>query len=125
LRMRGQLAENSKMMAFHHHIPEQNHNEIEGWGSYPELLEKFKIVWLSDISDHPRSIARMRITKNLLDGIPGEQVKLEIDGSTRLIRLLKLIHLIDWISYYLALINLVDPSPVNRIMKLKSRMSEV
>ncbi|NQU67449.1 MAG: bifunctional phosphoglucose/phosphomannose isomerase [Candidatus Marinimicrobia bacterium] len=125
LRMRGQLAENSKMMAFHHHIPEMNHNEIEGWGSYPELLKNFSIVWIPDESDHSRSLARMDITENLLSGISGAQIKLNCEGNNRLERLLKLIHLIDWISYYLALLNQVDPSPVNRIMKLKSKMSEI
>ena len=125
LRMRGQLAENSKMMSFHHHIPEQNHNEIEGWGNYPSLLNTLSIVWIPDESDHPRSLARMKITKQLLNGIPGSQIELTCDGENRVTRLLKLIHFIDWISYYLALLNRVDPSPVDRMMMLKSRMSEI
>lgn len=125
LRFRGQLAENSKMMAFHHHIPEHNHNEIEGWNSYPELLKKLVIIWLPDQQDHKRSLARMKISRELLSDLPSSQINITADGNSPLVRLLLLIHTIDWISYYTALLNETDPTPVNRIMSLKDEMSKI
>ena len=125
LRFRGQLAENSKMMAFHHHIPEHNHNEIEGWNSYPELLKKLSIIWLPDQQDHPRSLARMKISRELLSDLPKSQINITSDGSSPLVRLLLLIHTIDWISYYTALLNETDPTPVIKIMSLKNEMSKI
>ena len=44
LRLRGQLAENAKMLSFHHHFPEQNHNEIEGWTVNPDIMNRFSII---------------------------------------------------------------------------------
>ena len=35
LRLKGQLCENSKMLAYHNELPELNHNEIVGWENNP------------------------------------------------------------------------------------------
>ena len=45
-------------------------------------------------------------------------------GHSRVERLINLIHLVDWISYYLALFNEVDPTPVNRIQELKRKIAQ-
>ena len=124
LRFRGQLEENAKMLAFHHSIPEQNHNEIEGWSSHPNLLATKRIIWLRDKDDHPRSLGRMEVTKKLLDGQAGKQLEIVEKGRSPLIRLLKMIHFNDWVSYYAALLNNVDPTPVERIKKLKEEIAK-
>jgi glucose/mannose-6-phosphate isomerase len=124
LRFRGQLEENAKMLAFHHSIPEQNHNEIEGWSCHPDLLATKCIIWLKDKDDHPRSLGRMKVTAKLLDSQVGKQVEIAEKGRSALIRLLKMIHFIDWVSYYAALLNNVDPTPVRRITRLKEEMAK-
>lgn len=122
LRFRGQLEENAKMLASHHSIPEQNHNEIEGWNCHPHLLATKYIIWLKDKDDHPRSLGRMKVTAKLLEGQTIKQVEIIEKGRSALIRLLKMIHFNDWVSYYAALLNNVDPTPVYRITKLKEEM---
>lgn len=122
LRFRGQLAENSKMLSSYNIFPEQNHNEIEGWTCYPEIIGNTSIVWLKDRDDHVQIQKRMQITKELLHSIPSAIIEVEMTGKTPLGRMLKLIHLLDWVSYYAALINKVDPSPVNRITQLKTKL---
>ena len=124
LRFRGQLAENSKMLAFHHSFPEQNHNEIEGWTCNQSIMDNMSIIWLKDISDHAGVKSRMRISSMLLDLKAGLQIKIKQDGLNRIHRLIKLIHFTDWVSYYAALLNNVDPTPVNRIQELKLKISE-
>ncbi len=123
LRFRGQLAENSKLLAWHFVLPEQNHNEIEGWTCNTDLLKKLSLIWLADQDDHPRVVKRRAITAGLLEHKPACEITLQTDGKSPLERLLKLIHLLDWISYYAALLNAVDPTPVDRIMLLKNKMS--
>ena len=124
LRFRGQLAENAKMLSFHHHFPEQNHNEIEGWTVNPDIMSRFSIIWLKDEEDHPGTKARMRISSTLLESSAGSQLDIRQPGGNRVERLLKLIHFTDWVSYYAALLNNVDPTPVNRIQELKLKISE-
>ena len=125
LRFRGQLAENAKMLSFHNHFPEQNHNEIEGWTVNKDIMNKFSIVWLRDEDDHSGTQARMQISSALLESSAGSQFEISQTGKNRVERLLKLIHFTDWISYYAALLNNVDPTPVNRIQELKLKISEV
>ncbi len=124
LRFRGQLEENSKMLAFHHHIPEQNHNEIEGWSCHTHLLDSKCIVWLKDEDDHPRSLKRMDISSQLLTGNVGKQIEIQETGPSPLVRLFKMIHFTDWVSYYAALLNEVDPTPVDRITQLKTELAK-
>ena len=124
LRFRGQLEENAKMLAFHHNIPEQNHNEIEGWSCHPDFLATKCIIWLKDSDDHPRSLARMEVTAKILDDKAGKQVEITESGRSPLIRLLKMIHFNDWVSYYAALLNNVDPTPVDEITKLKEELAK-
>ena len=124
LRFRGQLAENAKMLSFHHHFPEQNHNEIEGWTVNPDIMNRFSIIWMKDEEDHRGIQARMNISASLLKSCAGTQLIITQQGANRVERLLKLIHYTDWISYYAALLNNVDPTPVNRIQELKSIIAE-
>ena len=124
LRFRGQLAENAKMLSFHHHFPEQNHNEIEGWTANPDIMSRLSIIWLKDEDDHSGIQARMNISASLLESCSGTQLTITQQGANRVERLMKLIHYTDWVSYYAALMNDVDPTPVNRIQELKAKISE-
>ena len=124
LRFRGQLEENAKMLAFHHHIPEQNHNEIEGWSCHTHLLDSKCIIWLKDEDDHPRSLKRMEVSSELLTGNVGKQIEIQETGRSPLVRLFKMIHFTDWVSYYVALLNEVDPTPVERITQLKAELAK-
>lgn len=124
LRFRGQLAENAKMLSFHNHFPEQNHNEIEGWTVNKDIMNRFSIIWLKDEDDHPGTQVRMQISSDLLKSNAGSQLEICQTGKNRVERLLKLIHFTDWISYYTALFNKVDPTPVSRIQELKIKISE-
>lgn len=125
LRFRGQLAENAKMLSFHNHFPEHNHNEIEGWTINDDIMKRLSIIWLRDEEDHPRIMKRMDISSSLLKSIPRIQLRISQSGANRTERLLKLIHYTDWISYYAALLNNVDPTPVNRIQELKVRIGKI
>ena len=125
MRLRGQLAENAKMLSFQNNFPEQNHNEIEGWTVNEDIIRRFSIIWLRDINDHPRNLARMVIVSSLLESTPDSQLTISQSGPNRVERILKLIHYIDWISYYAAILNNVDPTPVNRIQELKDKIAQI
>ena len=124
LRWRGQLEENAKMVAFHHVLPEMNHNEIVGYENNPELLSNLGIIWLTDKSDHERNRRRRELTKSII----GEKVLYQFDitgkGNSYLERLIYLIHFGDWVSYWCAIFHETDPTPVESITQLKKLLSE-
>jgi glucose/mannose-6-phosphate isomerase len=122
-RFRAQIAENSKMLSTFNVIPEMNHNEIEAWNEFQFLDMKKIAIWIHDEDDHPRILDRIKITSKLLEKIDIKNIFIKCSGGNYQERCLKLLFLNDWISYYLAKANNIDPIPVNRIMNLKSQLS--
>jgi len=104
-------------------IPEMNHNEIEAWNEFQFLDMKKIAIWIHDEDDHPRILDRIKITSKLLEKIDIKNIFIKCSGDNYQERCLKLLFLNDWISYYLAKANNIDPIPVNRIMNLKSQLS--
>ena len=123
-RWRGQLAENSKHLSSTHLFPEMNHNEIVGWESPAKLLKDFLVIFLKDKDDHPRVQLRMDITKSIIKKAKVATLDVESKGKSLLARLYSLIYIGDWASLYLAILNNVDPTPVDRVMYLKKKLAE-
>ena len=122
-RLRGQLAENSKILSYQSIFPEHNHNEIEGWSQNLENINSnLAVVWIKDKSDSIYVKKRMEIVKEIINQYPGCQLTIEVSSESFLERVFSMINLIDWLSYYLADKYEVNPSPVKNISKLKSLM---
>lgn len=124
-RWKGQLSENAKVLAFYNVFPELNHNEIVGWEQLPELLNQFQILYLRDNKDFSRNQARMKITKGILEKVTNSIIELKTDGQSKLARLFSLIYLGDMVSYYLAMLTNVDPTPIEKIQQLKDALREI
>jgi glucose/mannose-6-phosphate isomerase len=124
LRFKGQICENAKQLAFCNVFPEFNHNELVGWQLPPNLDKHFKVVIFRDQDDNPQTIRRMEIVSEILKGKNVEVAVLEGIGKTAPTRMLSLIHLGDFISFYLALLNKVDPTPIEVINYLKRKLAE-
>ncbi len=124
IRLKGQLAENSKILSYNSVFPEHNHNEIEGWNNLKELIKDFVVIWIKDSQDSLEINNRMEIVSDMIDVYSNHQIILDMVGESKIEKVFSMIHTIDWISYYLALIYKVDPSPVNNISKLKSLMEK-
>ncbi|MCI0448450.1 MAG: bifunctional phosphoglucose/phosphomannose isomerase [Chlorobi bacterium] len=124
LRWRGQINENAKSLAFGNYLPEMNHNEIVGWQENSKILSYFAVVYLTDREDNPRVLKRIEITKKLIEPYRGIGIDITAEGKTKLERLFDLIYLGDWISYYLAILYKVDPTPVEKINILKNKLTE-
>ncbi|MCD6141688.1 bifunctional phosphoglucose/phosphomannose isomerase [Candidatus Bipolaricaulota bacterium] len=121
MRWKTQVNENSKQPAFWNVIPELNHNEIVGF-SDERLRQGLSCVFLENDYDHPENRARIEIMHELLHGkVPA--VVIGADGRSELSQVLSQIHFGDYVSYYLAILNQIDPTPVELIESFKRRMS--
>jgi glucose/mannose-6-phosphate isomerase len=125
LRWTGQLCENAKNMAFANVFPEFNHNELVGW-SMPidEHKDHLVTVILRDMDDHPQVRQRMNIVSDIIKSREVEVVDVHSRGQSRLERMLSLVQFGDFTSYYLAVLNEVDPTPVKVIEALKKALAE-
>lgn len=122
-RWRGQFAENSKAWAAWEELPELDHNAVVGYEHPAALCDRIAVVLLTSTLYHPRVQVRAPATAGVLArrGIP-HQV-LSVQGESLLAQMLWTIHTGDFVSYYLALLNGADPTPVDAITYLKERLA--
>ncbi len=123
LRWRGQIEENAKNLAFHHVLPEMNHNELVGWRLPVQALKKVGVVFLRDRMDHPQLQRRFELTREIVREKAGAVHEVWSEGNSPLARIFSLIYLGDFVSLYLAYLNGVDPTPVPVIETLKQKLS--
>lgn len=118
------INENSKNIAWCNYFPEFNHNEFQGWISHP-IEKPYKIVDIRSPLEHPRVQARFDITEKLLSGQRPSPEIVVPEGKTLLEQMLWTIQLGDFVSLYLALLNGLNPTPVDLIEKIKVELKKV
>ena len=102
-----------------------NHNEINGWDHPRSVLDSFAVVFLrSPRDEHERVAKRFDILKDVLHQRSIHTEEYEAEGASRLARMFSLVSLGDWVSYYMALLENVDPSPVPVISFLKKKLED-
>jgi len=120
--------ENSKIPAFWNYFPELNHNEMVGYSGKSQnpnsKFQNFIVLILRDKNDHPRILKRMALTAKLLDKSGVKTEFIEIRGSSDLFKVFSNLLLGDWVSYYLALENKIDPTPVKIVEDFKKMLAE-
>jgi glucose/mannose-6-phosphate isomerase len=141
-RLACQLNENAKTPAVWGVLPEANHNQVVAFdGPFagagrsvedlfrdrvddegPEMT-RLRVVLLRDSEEHPQVTRRAAASEELADerGIGVSTVR--ADGASAFERVASLVAMGDWASAYLALLEGRDPSPVDAITALKSRIA--
>jgi glucose/mannose-6-phosphate isomerase len=114
--------ENAKQIAWTGRYPEFNHNEFIGWSQFPRE-KPYRIFNLKGNSENPRIITRMQISDRLLSGKRAQVIDINANGEGHLQQLVWLILLGDFVTLYTALLNGLDPSPVDLVEKLKSELN--
>jgi len=122
-RLKCQFNENAKLHAFHNTIPELNHNEIIGWEDYLEKQFQTKAIYIIDKVYHTQIKKRFEITEEIISKAGIETVFLESSENDFKVRMMDLIYLCDWISYYTGILRKKDPSEIENINILKKRLA--
>ncbi len=120
-RWKTQFNENAKQPAFWNVIPEVDHNELVGFTSQ-DLFPNCRVLFLRNSYDLERNQTRITIMKSLLSdyGVGFEEI--EAEGKNELSQILAQIYMGDFVSVYLALLNKIDPTPVEIIEDFKKKM---
>ncbi len=115
--------ENAKNVAWSSQIPEFNHNEFLGWTSHP-VDKPYGVVDLRSNLEHPRTQKRFEVSERLLSGKRPATHVVDVQGETLLQQLLWAIALGDFVSLYVALLNGLNPTPVDLIEKFKKALND-
>jgi len=114
--------ENAKNVAFWNEFPEFNHNEFIGWSSHP-VEKPFAIFDLISNFEHARILKRFEISDRLLSGKRPKANNVMLKGDTVIAQMLWGSILADFVSIYVAILNGVDPTPVDLVEKLKTELN--
>ena len=123
-RWKTQLNENSECWALTEELPELNHNSVVGFGLPRDVVGRMHVVFLWNEALHPRLLLRYEATAAALTEAGVSHERVEVRGSGPLAQALSAIYFGDLASYYLGLLNGVEPSSVAAIDRLKARLEE-
>ena len=115
--------ENAKNVAWCDEIPEFSHNEFIGWTSHP-VDKPYSVIDLRSSFEHPRVQKRFEVTERLLSGQRPHPHVVEAQGDTVLEHVLYCVAFGDFVSLYTALLNGLNPAPVDLIEKMKKALDE-
>jgi glucose/mannose-6-phosphate isomerase len=118
-RWKTQFNENAKAWAFFETVPELLHNSVEAYGSSPKISQHVMVLLLQPNTVADQVTNRYYIVARLLSQSGLSHRILEGQNGPPLGQMLGMLLLGDYVSYYLALLNGVDPSPTPAISLAK------
>lgn len=113
--------ENAKHIAWVNQYPEFNHNEFMGWTEQP-VDKPYTVIDLRSNKEHPQVQKRFEVSERMLSGRRPAPIVVQAEGNTVLEQLLWTIALGDFVSLYTALLNDINPTPVDLIEKFKKAL---
>ncbi len=122
-RWKTQMNENANTTACHDAMSELNHNSVVGYEFPKSVLSRVTFVMLQSPRANARIAKRFAVTRELLDERGLKHLDVFAVGESALAEMYWLIHLGDYVTFYLALLNDVDPTPVAAIDHLKQALA--
>jgi len=118
IRFKNSLQENAKMHAACEDVIEASHNGIVSWERKSDVMP----ILIRGSEDHIKTKERYEILKEFFieKKIKYEEI-ISIEGNI-LSKLITLIYLLDYATIYKAIIDKIDPSPVNSIEFIKKNI---
>ena len=126
-RWKTQINENAKALAVSNVFPELNHNETVGWSGgrgQGEPEKNLSVVILRDDREPDQIRKRVELTKQIIVRRAAEIKEVWARGGAGVSRMLSLVYVGDFASYYLAIAYGEDPTPVRVIDWLKGELAK-
>ncbi len=122
IRFRQQINENSKMLCWHHVIPEMNHNELLGWRTN---VNDLAVIYFRNLCDFNRNQYRIDINKKVISEYTTNISEVWSKGDSIIENTLYHINVGDWISWFLSEMNNVDAIEIDVINYLKHELADI
>ena len=119
-----QTNENGKNMSARFEIPELNHHLMEGLG-YPKTnKQNLYFVLINSDLYHKRNIKRYKITKTVIAKNKVKFVEIKARAKNKFLQSFEVLAWGSYLSFYLSMINNIDPSPIPWVDYFKDELSK-
>lgn len=122
--LQNQIHETAKQFAQYHELPELNHHLMEGLTFPKTLFNKFTVVMLKSSYYHKQVQKRVPITAKIFEKLGAEVIEYEARGATRFEEVAELLQFSSFTSYYLAMLNKVNPVDIPHVDWFKKELSK-
>lgn len=119
-RWKTQMNENAKHLVSYDLFPELTHNEIVAW-EFPHKIKSL-VIFLRDNKEDEDLSYHIESTTKLMKA--NELIEVITEGRSLLERMMYLIYLGDWTSFYLAILKGLDPFDIKNIDILKQELQK-
>jgi len=121
--IRNPMHETGKQFALYFAVPEINHHLMEGL-SYPSEIKKYLLfIFIKTELYDSRNSKRLELTKEVVEKNSIETDTITLSGNSQLTQTIELIQLGNWVSFYLAMLNGVDPSKIPWVDYFKKKLN--
>jgi len=124
-RWKCQMNENSKCPSFWNEFPELNHNETVGWERLKEITKDFVLIMFKDVNQTQRINTRIDTTAKLIRDNFNKVIEIDVEGRSDFEKAMNVMYLGGIVSVYLAILNGINPTPVDKIRVLKSELAKI
>jgi len=119
IRFKNSLQENAKIHAMAEDVIEACHNGIVSW----EKKSKVKPILIEGEDDHIKTKERWVILKGFFEMNSIEYLEIKSVKGGILSKIINLIYLLDYASIYKAVINEIDPTSIESIKYIKTKLN--
>jgi glucose/mannose-6-phosphate isomerase len=117
-----QINENAKCFTTYFGLPELNHHLVEGLKN-PSANKNLKFVLVNSDLYHPRNQKRYKILKEVLQRNKINFIEYRPKAKTKLQQSMETLLFGSYLSFYLAMIYNLDPSPIPWVDFFKKRLA--
>jgi len=122
--VRNPFHETAKQFALYFTVPELNHHLLEGL-TFPSGLKKYLFFIFIDSSFyHDRNFKRLQLTREIIKKNHLEADSFSLSASSPLMQTMEFIEFGAWVSFYLAMLNQVDPAKIPWVDYFKKNLKK-
>jgi glucose/mannose-6-phosphate isomerase len=122
--MSNQINENGKNFATYFIVPELNHHLLEGLENPGKWVKGICFFFLESQLYDERNRRRIAITRQIITRLSGQSISYKLSGQNRLAQVLESVCLGSYVSYYLAMLNQLNPTPIPWVDYFKKRLAK-
>ncbi|MFH1900159.1 MAG: SIS domain-containing protein [Patescibacteria group bacterium] len=121
--MANQINENAKNFSSYYVVSELNHHLMEGLSNPKSNSRNLKFIFIESDLYHKKNKIRIEITKNVVRKNKIGYVSYKLEAKTRLEQSFEMLLLGSYVSFYLAILNGVNPAPIPWVDYFKEQLA--